>query len=207
MRFIDFIRHGEPVGGRRYRGQRDDPLSETGWEQMWAAVGERPPWQQIVTSPLLRCSAFAYALGERFGIGVAEQPAFMEVGFGAWEGRTPQDLESEEPGILERFYADPVGRRPAGAESLDAFVERVTDAWQQVVEADGDGHTLIVAHAGVVRVVMMHILGVPLGHMYRITVPNAGITRIRVGGDRAPTLLLHGASLAACEQEEIGIVT
>ena len=35
---IDMIRHGEPVGGRRYRGQIDDPLSEKGWRQMWAAV-------------------------------------------------------------------------------------------------------------------------------------------------------------------------
>ena len=32
---IDLIRHGEPVGGRRYRGGRmDDPLSEKGWAQM-----------------------------------------------------------------------------------------------------------------------------------------------------------------------------
>ena len=31
---IDLIRHGEPVGGRRYRGQIDDPLSEKGWKQM-----------------------------------------------------------------------------------------------------------------------------------------------------------------------------
>jgi len=28
---IDLLRHGEPVGGKRYRGQIDDPLSEKGW--------------------------------------------------------------------------------------------------------------------------------------------------------------------------------
>ena len=33
---IDLIRHGEPVGGRRYRGHIDDPLSERGWQQMWS---------------------------------------------------------------------------------------------------------------------------------------------------------------------------
>ncbi|MHB1590203.1 MAG: histidine phosphatase family protein [Sulfuricella sp.] len=37
---IDLIRHGEPVGGRRYRGRTDDPLSEKGWNQMWTAVGD-----------------------------------------------------------------------------------------------------------------------------------------------------------------------
>jgi alpha-ribazole phosphatase/probable phosphoglycerate mutase len=28
------IRHGESVGGRRYRGQLDDPLRDKGWRQM-----------------------------------------------------------------------------------------------------------------------------------------------------------------------------
>ncbi len=37
---IDIIRHGEPIGGPRFRGHGvDDPLSEKGWEQMWNAVG------------------------------------------------------------------------------------------------------------------------------------------------------------------------
>lgn len=32
---LDLIRHGEPVGGRRFRGDAvDDPLSDTGWQQL-----------------------------------------------------------------------------------------------------------------------------------------------------------------------------
>ena len=48
---IDLIRHGQPVGGRRYRGQIDDPLSERGWEQMWSAVRNPAPWEEIICSP------------------------------------------------------------------------------------------------------------------------------------------------------------
>ena len=52
---IDIIRHGEPEGGRRYRGHSiDDPLSKTGWQQMWNAIPENPPWDHIISSPLLR---------------------------------------------------------------------------------------------------------------------------------------------------------
>ena len=196
MRFIDFIRHGEPVGGGRYRGQSDDPLSEKGWEQMWVTVGEEAPWQRIVTSPLQRCSAFAYALGERHGLAVTEEPDFKEVGFGVWEGRTPQELEQEEPGILKRFYADPVTQRPDGAEPLSAFVERVIGAWQQLARDDASGSTLVVAHAGTIRAVLMDVLGMRLSHLYRITVPNAGLTRIRLGVLRPPTLLVHGRTSA-----------
>ena len=37
---IDLLRHGEPLGGSRYRGNRiDDPLTEKGWRQMWRGIG------------------------------------------------------------------------------------------------------------------------------------------------------------------------
>ncbi|HHO59588.1 MAG TPA: histidine phosphatase family protein, partial [Thiotrichales bacterium] len=57
---IDVIRHGEPEGGRRYRGHSvDDPLTEKGWLQMRSAVPENPPWQHIISSPLVRCLDFS----------------------------------------------------------------------------------------------------------------------------------------------------
>ena len=73
---INLLRHGEPLGGSRYRGQVDDALSETGWQQMWQAVDGCKDWQQIITSPLQRCQAFAELLGERRGIPVHCEPRF-----------------------------------------------------------------------------------------------------------------------------------
>ena len=192
MRQIDLIRHGEPVGGHRYRGQTDDPLSENGWQQMWTAVGEHPPWQSIVTSPLLRCSAFAQALAERHDIAISQQPAFKEVRFGIWEGRTAAELNAEAPGVVDRFYRDPVTQRPQGAEPLDGFVGRVVTAWNALIDEDTEAHTLVVAHAGVIRSVVTHILCVPLSHLYRLAVPYAGITRIRLEQKRPPAILFHG---------------
>ncbi len=194
MRLIDLIRHGEPVGGHRYRGQTDDPLSDKGWRQMWAAVGEERPWQNIVTSPLLRCSAFARALAERHDIAISQQPAFKEVRFGIWEGRTAAELDAEDPGVVDRFYHDPVRQRPQGAEPLDGFVARVVTAWSALIHEDKEAHTLVVAHAGVIRSVVTHILCVPLSHLYRLSVPHAGITRIRLEQNRPPTILFHGST-------------
>ena len=122
---IELLRHGEPVGGRRYRGKLDDVLSEKGWQQMWRAVGERADWDQIVTSPLQRCHAFAMALGERHGLPVCVDARFTEVGFGSWEGRTRTELEALAPGQVARFLQDPVGNRPPGAEGLVDFISRV----------------------------------------------------------------------------------
>ncbi len=190
---LDLIRHGEPEGGRRYRGDGiDDPLSEKGWRQMWEAVGDHAVWNRIVTSPLRRCREFAEALGERHSIPVAVEPRLREVGFGAWEGRPPAEIEHEDPGILDRFYSNPIRYRPTGAEPLDAFRARVGAAFDDLIAACPDEHLLIVAHAGVIRAVIAHILNTPPEAMYRMTVDNAGLTRIRTHPARPPSLLFHG---------------
>jgi alpha-ribazole phosphatase len=189
---IELLRHGEPVGGRRYRGQLDDALSEKGWQQMWHAVGDRADWQQIVTSPLQRCCAFAIALGERHGLPVKVDARFAEVGFGSWEGRTRQELEAEVPGQVARFLLDPVGNRPLGAELLDDFTARVQAGLGDIVQAYAGQRVLLVAHAGVIRSVMAHVLGMPPAVMYRINVANAGLTRIRTDRERTFNLVSHG---------------
>lgn len=190
---IDLLRHGEPVGGRRYRGQLDDALSERGWEQMWQAVGEHNEWQQIVTSPLQRCHAFAKALGERNGMPVQDDPRLAEVGFGDWEGKTRAELEALLPGQVSRFYQDPVGNRPRGAEPLDDFVARVAAGFDAVLNTYRGQSVLVVAHAGVIRAILSHILSMPPQAMYRINVANAGMTRIKTERERTFNLVSHGS--------------
>jgi alpha-ribazole phosphatase/probable phosphoglycerate mutase len=192
---VDLIRHGQPVGGQRYRGQIDDPLSDLGWQQMWSAVGDDPPWSGIVSSPLARCLAFARALGERAGIPVTEEPRFKEVRFGSWEGRNRRELEAEAGEAVARFYHDPVHARPAGAEPLADFLERVHGAWDALLARHAGEHVLVVTHAGVVRAVLTRVLAIPPASLYRVHVPNAGITRIALPPDRPPTLLFHGGRL------------
>ena len=189
---IELLRHGEPVGGRRYRGKLDDVLSEKGWQQMWRAVGERADWDQIVTSPLQRCHAFAMALGERHGLPVCVDARFTEVGFGSWEGRTRTELEALAPGQVARFLQDPVGNRPPGAEGLVDFISRVHTGLVDVLHTYAGKRVLLIAHAGVIRAVITHVLGMQPAVMYRIHVENAGLTRIRTDRDRVFTLVSHG---------------
>lgn len=191
---LDLMRHGEPVGGRRYRGQIDDPLSERGWAQMHAALGDSAPWDRIVSSPLLRCRAFAETLAARHGLPLALEARLQEGGFGEWEGRTAAEIEAATPGAVARFKADPFGARPAGAEPLEAFHARVAAALEELVEQHAGEHLLLVGHAGVIRMAFAWALKVPLGHAYRIEVANASLTRLRFDGGHA-SLIFHGGSL------------
>ena len=138
---IDLLRHGKPEGGRRYRGQIDDPLSSEGWQEMWASVdGSASAWEQVISSPLIRCYAFAAALGDKLQIPVAQDQRLREVGFGAWEGHSADELRAQDPEIIARFYHDPVTNRPAGAEPLKEFRDRVSSALQDILERHRGRH-------------------------------------------------------------------
>jgi alpha-ribazole phosphatase len=189
---IDLLRHGEPLGGRRYRGKLDDELSELGWRQMWQAVDGRSDWQQIVTSPLRRCRPFADALGLKTGLPVRDEPRFAEVGFGEWEGKTRAELEQLVPGQVARFYRDPVNCRPPGSEPLAEFAGRVEAGFRDLLQQCAGQSVLVVAHAGVIRAVLAHVLEIPAGSLYRIHVENAGLSRIRTDRDRTFNLVFHG---------------
>jgi alpha-ribazole phosphatase/probable phosphoglycerate mutase len=177
---LDFLRHGEPVGGRRYRGQTDDPLSEKGWAQMRAATADSRPWNAIVSSPLARCAAFSEWLAGETGLPLVFDERLKEVGFGVWEGRTPDELKHEATDCVFEFKRDPVGRRPNGAELLADFHARAVAAYEAILAHHAGGHVLVVAHAGVMRMVICHVLGLPVARAYHLNVASAGMARIKV---------------------------
>lgn len=180
IKTVDIIRHGEPVGGRKYRGQTDDPLSEKGWQQMWDAVGEYRKWDAIVTSPLLRCAEFAQALGQKLALPVTADDRFKECQFGVWEGKYPEEICQHDADLLQKFKADPVQYEPVGAEPLPEFYARVQAGWQDLLTLHQGQHVLLVGHAGMMRMIIAHVLEIPLNHVYQIQVSNAAVTRIEI---------------------------
>ncbi len=190
---IDIIRHGEPEGGRRYRGYSvDDPLSEKGWQQMWSAIPQDASWDHIVSSPLSRCRAFAEALSEKMGITYSVVDNLKEIGFGSWEGRTPEDIEANEGDALERFLRDPVHNRPEGAEPLDDFADRVWQQYEAAITQHTGKHILIVGHAGVIRAITSRILGMALDDVYsRLKIEYAAIAHTRIPDGKDPVMVLQ----------------
>ncbi len=191
--YIDVIRHGEPVGGRRYRGfSVDDPLTKKGWAQMRAAIPETPPWQHIVSSPLKRCLEFSQELAHDLQISVSIDKNMKEIGFGVWEGKTPDDILAQDSEALKRFYKDPVNHRPDGAEPLDRFSQRVWHAYQSILQQHQGKHILVVAHAGVARAITANILNMSLSDVYsRLKIDYGAIIHSSADEDLSPRLLIQ----------------
>jgi alpha-ribazole phosphatase/probable phosphoglycerate mutase len=173
----------------------DDPLSEQGWVQLDAAVGLHPPWQAIVSSPMRRCAEFARVLAERHSLSLQLEDGLREMSFGEWEGRTAAQVMATDPNALARFWQDPVGNRPPGGEPLQDWAQRVTVAWQTLVDQYTGQHILVLCHGGTMRVVLCHLLAVPLQHIWRFEAPYATFSRIQIygaGEDAKPALVFHG---------------
>ncbi len=194
---LDLLRHGEPQGGPRYRGQTDDPLSGRGWLQMHRAVAARQPWQRIHSSPLRRCREFAAQLAARRQLPLRIDTAMTEIDFGRWEGRTAAALMRTEAEALGRFWHDPVSHTPHGGESLTDYRDRIVTAWQGLLhELPRQGRVLMITHGGSIRILLHHILDIPLPRLQQIEVPYACLTRLRIdwhGGVPNVRLAAHGS--------------
>ena len=193
MTKIDVIRHGEPEGGRRYRGYGvNDPLTEKGWQQMWNSIPEQPPWDLIISSPLARALDFAQALAESANIPCIIEEDMKEIGFGVWEGLTPEEILAGDSEALNHFYTDPVHNRPEGAEGLEEFSKRVWDAYLSIASAHEGKHILIVGHAGVARAVTANVLHMSLDDVYsRLGIEYAAIITTVINGDAPPKLVIQ----------------
>lgn len=175
---LDYLRHGEPVGGSRFRGNGvDDPLSELGWRQMRASVSGLDDWQRVICSPLRRCAAFADWIGAQRGLPVETIDDLREVGFGAWEGCEREQLKRQRRDEYDAFYADPVHNRPHGAEPLDAFGRRIAAVFDDLVARYEGQRVLVVCHAGVIRATLGHVTEAPATTWYRAQVDYAAISR------------------------------
>ncbi|MCM2548637.1 alpha-ribazole phosphatase [Burkholderia glumae] len=117
---------------------------------------------RIVTSPLRRCAAVAEALGALLQVTVCSEPRLREIDFGGWEMRTWDEIG---PAALDRWQADLMGAREHGGESAAQFVARVVPAAASLERRAGAPPVIAITHAGVIRALASHWLGVPLASL------------------------------------------
>ncbi|MZR64476.1 histidine phosphatase family protein [Alcanivorax sp. DP30] len=186
---FDLIRHGEPAGGHMYRGHKDDPLSELGWQQMRNAIAAGETWDHILSSPLLRCREFATELSEKIDAPLSVAEGFKEICFGDWEGKTREQVEQEYGDHQANFWRDAENHAPPNAETIQDFHQRIGQSWQQWSDELAGKKVLLVCHGGVIRMVLGHVLGLtPSNAMAGFQIPFACRSQIRLDQTEFGTL-------------------
>ena len=168
---ILLLRHGripqsEP---RRFVGQRDLPLDEVGRAQ---AEGVRAylapiPVARVVSSDLCRARETAEIVMAGQGPEIEREPRLREICLGRWEGLSSGEVRGSFPGEYEARGRDMARFRPQGGESFEDLAARAWPAFEALAAATR-GVTLVVAHAGVNRVILCRLLGLPLEHLFRL---------------------------------------
>ena len=170
MSVIYLVRHGEIAQSspRRFVGQSDLPLTDRGREQMRQVAGYLvgKGVRRVLCSPLSRCVESAGILGLALGLEPEAVPDLREIGLGAWEGLTVDEVRERFPGAYEARGRDLAGFRAAGGES---FADLQRRAWAAFEAISGfEATQAIVAHGGVNRTLLCRVLGMPLENLFRL---------------------------------------
>jgi alpha-ribazole phosphatase len=165
---IYLLRHGVIDNPHRgFVGQSDLALNRQGIAQArrWVKVLGGTVLERIVTSDLSRTLATARIVAE--GRSVETIPALREINLGRWEGLTKEQIQINYPDLWQSRWQDPANCRPPDGESFQDLSTRVVPAFE-IIARQAQGNILMVAHAGVIRVILCHLLDIPLAHVFRI---------------------------------------
>jgi probable phosphoglycerate mutase len=178
---IYLLRHGEIQGRerKRYIGRTDVGLSEAGVEQAlgWKRYFSTISLDAVVSSLLSRALETAcLATGlEREAIVLERDLA--EIDLGDWDGRPVSLIRERHPLDWEARGRDLAGFRPPGGESFQDLRRRVMPVFTRLAAGAG-GNLLVVAHAGVNRVILAELLGRPLEQVLSIPQDYAALNLI-----------------------------
>lgn len=197
---VYLIRHGEVEAAFRDRfvGSTDAPLSGNGQAQIRSTAGllarhaGETPLCAVYCSDLARSIASAAIVAEPRGLTPVREPALREMGFGSWENLTFTEILARDPGAFERWMQNAFRDAPPGGEPLEAVRARAVSAYLGIVERHAGASVAIVAHGGVNRIILAHVLGLPGDRIFSIEQSYAALNIIKIH-DRHPVVaLLNG---------------
>ncbi len=159
---IYLIRHTSvDLKGKYFYGQSDVPLSPSFHQEADRIRGllpeslEFPFW----SSPLSRCRLLAERLAMPFTI----DDRLKELNFGEWEMKPFEEIPDAE---RNHFLANFTRWVPPGGEGFPNLQRRSVEVLEEIL-GNQDEELGIVAHSGVIRSMICHVMGLPLENTYR----------------------------------------
>lgn len=188
------VRHGAiiSVAGKAFIGQTEAPLSDLGVEQAWALRKWLEPvtFTQIISSDLSRSRRTAKIIAGKRTCTLEALTALREINLGDWDGFSFQE-------IRERFPADYAARgrdfenwRPPRGESFADCRTRVESGLNQILEVS-NGNVLLVGHAGVNRLILCSVLGIPIQNLHSIGQDYGCVNILEFGPGRGRVQLMN----------------
>ncbi|MEV0964357.1 MULTISPECIES: histidine phosphatase family protein [unclassified Streptomyces] len=155
---------GDGIRGTRNTVFGDGLPSERVLREAGAARAALPPYLLSLRAPSVRCATVAAALGLEPEV----EPGLRDIDYGAWRGRTVEEVATADPDGFSAWLRDP-DATPHGGESVRRLCRRTAD-WLESLPAD-TGHALVIAEEAVVRALLVHALSAPARAFWRLDAP------------------------------------
>ncbi|RXM53700.1 MULTISPECIES: alpha-ribazole phosphatase family protein [unclassified Chryseobacterium] len=117
----------------------------------------------VISSPAQRCCLLA----EHFKLNYSTDERLREMNFGNWELKKWREIPEEE---INPWYKDFIHVKASGGENLLEMQSRVLSFWNELVVKKDIEKVLIIAHAGVIRLILQSVLQFPLENMFSIQI-------------------------------------
>jgi probable phosphoglycerate mutase len=162
MPLLYLVRHGETDWNRekRWQGHHDRSLSAAGRAQASAAARRLSVERitQVHSSDLKRAQETGQIIAGVCGLELRTDRALREVDVGNWAGLTHDEAKKRFPEGYARRRAGGTGWE--GGESYEQMGERVRAYVTRLVDsARGSEGIALVCHSGVIRLLVVHALG------------------------------------------------
>jgi probable phosphoglycerate mutase len=177
-----FLRHGQTTYSRdnAFCGAGLDPgLTEDG-EAMargFAEAYQSTAWQAVFASPLRRTVATAKPLCDKIGAKMELREDLVEIRYGAWEGKSVEQISSGFHDDYIRWSADPAWNGPTGGETSMAIARRSLRVVEEIRQKFETGNVLVVSHKATIRIMLCSLLGIDVGRFrYRLACPVGSVS-------------------------------
>ena len=176
------IRHGETLWNTQLRmqGSLDSDLTPKGELQI-KALGEwmkEVPFDFLYCSDTARAHKTAEAISKFTGHNLNLDKRLREKNLGVFEGLTSEEARERYPENFQQFKTVGASYVIDQGESTQQLLERALEAIEEIRDRHPQKVAVVVTHGGVVRVLMKHVLGIPLDAPTQFLIGNTGIFRL-----------------------------
>jgi broad specificity phosphatase PhoE len=181
---IYLLRHGETAYSQSgaYCGALDPELTVEGslMAQAFADSYRSIPWDEVYVSPMKRAIETAQPLCAAVGLPMQTRDGLREISYGAWEGRTQEDVKQHHEQDYIRWLTEPAWNPPSDGETAVQVASRALPIITEIEAKYKDGNILVVSHKATIRIILCSLMGIDLGrYRDRIDAPAASVSIVK----------------------------
>lgn len=189
MTVLYLVRHGETDWNKenRCQGCIDIELNKDGILQAEAAA-KRLSAENIdiiYSSSLKRAYTTAEIINKSLSVDLIKNESLNEINFGEWEGLTFDEMRRQSQYDYDKWRFTPHLVNFPGEGSLKNVQDRAMKFVNDIIDKNNGKNILIVSHGGVLKLIVLGVLGIGLEAYSKFYIINASLSIIVVDDKRA----------------------